>query len=151
MYNCVIVFGIALNTILTISFVIPCGPGTFLSLNPSSTCLTSFCVNFLSSAVSIGCFVCRLANFCWSVCVCIYMYYVCICMYFCNYVLCIYICMYVCVRMYECMCVCLYVCIYRAFHDLWTLLQEAISQVFVIKKVHINIGPILDGYGFMTA
>jgi len=41
--------------------------------------------------------------------------------------------------------------IYRVFHDLWTLLQEVISQVFVIKKVHINMGPILDGYGVMTA
>jgi hypothetical protein len=37
--------------------------------------------------------------------------------------------------------------IYRVFHDLWTLLQEVISYVFVIKKVHINMCPILDGYG----
>ena len=37
------------------------------------------------------------------------------------------------------------------FHYLWTLLQEVISYVFVIKKAHINICPILDGYGFMTA
>jgi hypothetical protein len=29
--------------------------------------------------------------------------------------------------------------IYRVFHDLRTLLQEVISQVFVIKKVHINM------------
>jgi len=35
----------------------------------------------------------------------------------------------------------------RVFHDLWTLLQEVISQVFVIKKVHINMCPILDVYG----
>jgi len=41
--------------------------------------------------------------------------------------------------------------IYRMFHDLWTLPQEMISQVFVIKKVHINMCPILDGYGVMTA
>jgi len=33
------------------------------------------------------------------------------------------------------------------FHDLWTLLQEVIFRVFVIKKVHINMCPILDGYG----
>jgi len=39
--------------------------------------------------------------------------------------------------------------IYRVFHDLWTLLQEVISYVFVIKKVHINMCPILDGYGVM--
>jgi len=39
----------------------------------------------------------------------------------------------------------------RVFHDLWTLLQEVVSQVFVIKKVHINMCPILDGYGVMTA
>ena len=39
--------------------------------------------------------------------------------------------------------------IYRVFHDLWTLLQEVISKVFVIKKVHINMCPILDGYGVM--
>jgi len=40
--------------------------------------------------------------------------------------------------------------IYRVFHDLWTLLQEVISSGFVIKKVHINMCPILDGYGVMT-
>jgi len=39
--------------------------------------------------------------------------------------------------------------IYRMFHDLWTLLQEVIYYVFVIKKVHINMCPILDGYGVM--
>jgi len=39
--------------------------------------------------------------------------------------------------------------IYRVFHDLWTLLQEVIFQVFVIKKVHMNMCPILDGYGVM--
>jgi len=33
------------------------------------------------------------------------------------------------------------------FHDLWALLQEVISEDFVIKKVHINMCPILDGYG----
>ena len=60
-------------------------------------------------------------------------------------------------------CVCVYICIYiythththththRVFQDLWTLLQEVISQVFVIKKVHINMCLILDGYGVMTA
>jgi hypothetical protein len=30
-------------------------------------------------------------------------------------------------------------------------LQEVISSVFVIKKVHMNMCPILDGYGVMTA
>jgi len=35
------------------------------------------------------------------------------------------------------------------FHDLWTLLKEAISFVFVIKNVHINMRPILDGYGVL--
>jgi len=50
-----------------------------------------------------------------------------------------------------CVCVCVCVCIHRVFHDLWTLLQEVISYVFVIKKVHINMCPILDGYGVMTA
>ena len=39
---------------------------------------------------------------------------------------------------------------YRVFHDLRTLLQEVISCVFVIKKVHINMCPVLDGYGVMT-
>jgi len=41
-------------------------------------------------------------------------------------------------------------CVYRVFHDLWTLLQEVISYVFVIKKVHINMCPIfgrLRSYG----
>ena len=40
---------------------------------------------------------------------------------------------------------------YRAFHDLKALLREVTSEVFVIKKVHINMCPILDGYGVMTA
>jgi hypothetical protein len=34
---------------------------------------------------------------------------------------------------------------YRVIHDLWTLLQEVISYVFMIKKVHINMYLILDG------
>jgi len=29
-------------------------------------------------------------------------------------------------------------------------MQEVISYVFVIKKVQINLCPILDGYGVMT-
>jgi len=37
------------------------------------------------------------------------------------------------------------------FHDVWPLVQKVISQVFVIKKVHTNMCPILDGYGVMTA
>ena len=51
-------------------------------------------------------------------------------------------------------CICMYVLctyVYRVFHDLRTLLQEVISQVFVIKKVHTNTCPVLDGYGVMTA
>jgi len=40
---------------------------------------------------------------------------------------------------------------YRVFHDLCTLLQKVIYEVFVIRKVHIHICPILDGYGVMTA
>jgi len=39
--------------------------------------------------------------------------------------------------------------IYRLFHDLWTLLQDVISKVFMIKKVHKNMYLILDGYGVM--
>ena len=35
------------------------------------------------------------------------------------------------------------------FHDLRTLLQQVISYVLVIKKVHINMCPILDSYGVM--
>jgi hypothetical protein len=37
------------------------------------------------------------------------------------------------------------------FHDFRAELQEVISYVSVIKKVHIDIRPILDGYGVMTA
>jgi hypothetical protein len=48
-----------------------------------------------------------------------------------------------------CVCACIY--IYRVFHDLWTLLQEVIFYVFVIKKVYINMCPILYGYGVMTS
>ena len=40
----------------------------------------------------------------------------------------------VCVKIYRKCVKCMYVCIYRAFHDLWTLLQEVISYIFVIKK-----------------
>jgi len=39
--------------------------------------------------------------------------------------------------------------IYRVFHDLWTLLQEVISWVYVIKNVHINMCSNLYGYGVM--
>jgi hypothetical protein len=37
--------------------------------------------------------------------------------------------------------------IYRLIYDLCTLLQEMISYVFMIKKVNINMGPDLSGYG----
>jgi exonuclease I len=40
--------------------------------------------------------------------------------------------------------------IYRVFHDFRAQLQEAISQVPVIKKVHINMCPTLDSHGVMT-
>jgi hypothetical protein len=40
--------------------------------------------------------------------------------------------------------------IYRVFHDFMSQLQEVISYVFVIKKLYINMCPILDGYGVMT-
>jgi len=40
---------------------------------------------------------------------------------------------------------------YRVIHDLWTLLQEMISWVFVIKNVHKNMFAILDGYRVMAA
>jgi hypothetical protein len=41
--------------------------------------------------------------------------------------------------------------IYRVIPDLWTLMREMISYIFVIKIVHINICPILDCYGVMAA
>jgi len=44
---------------------------------------------------------------------------------------------------------CIFTYLYRVFHNLWTLLQEVISWVFVIKKVHVNMFPILDSYGVM--
>jgi len=34
---------------------------------------------------------------------------------------------------------------YRMYHDLWTLLQEMITN----KIVNIVMGPILNGYGVM--
>jgi hypothetical protein len=36
---------------------------------------------------------------------------------------------------------------YRVIHDFQALLQEQILWVFMIKKVNINMGPILGGYG----
>ena len=41
--------------------------------------------------------------------------------------------------------------IYRVIHDLWTLMREMISYIFVIKIVLTNIRPILDGYEGMAA
>ena len=41
--------------------------------------------------------------------------------------------------------------IYRVIHDLWTLLQEMIFSVFVIRKVHINKCRCLCGYGVKAA
>jgi hypothetical protein len=35
---------------------------------------------------------------------------------------------------------------YRVIHDLWTLLQEMIFWVFMIKKVNVSIGHILNSY-----
>jgi hypothetical protein len=43
-----------------------------------------------------------------------------------------------------------YIRIYTVFHDFRAELQEVISYVCVIKKVHMNICPILDGYGVMA-
>jgi len=58
-----------------------------------------------------------------------------------------------CSLLYKFVCICIYTHTHthRLFHDLWTLLQEVISYVFVTKKVHINMCPILDGYGVKTA
>jgi len=41
--------------------------------------------------------------------------------------------------------------LYRVINELRTLLQEMISLVFVNKKFHINVCPILDGHRITAA
>jgi len=42
-------------------------------------------------------------------------------------------------------------CIYRVIREESVILWEMIVCVILSKKVHMNMGPILDGYGVMTA
>jgi len=41
--------------------------------------------------------------------------------------------------------------IYRVIQEESAILREMIVCVILSKKVHMNMGPILDGYGVMTA
>jgi len=41
--------------------------------------------------------------------------------------------------------------LYRVIQEESAILWEMIVCVILSKKVHINMGPILDGYGVMTA
>ena len=41
--------------------------------------------------------------------------------------------------------------IYRVIQEESAILWEMIVCVILSKKVHMNMGPILDGYGVMTA
>ena len=41
--------------------------------------------------------------------------------------------------------------IYRVIQEESARLREMIVRVILSKKVHMNVGPILDGYGVMTA
>jgi hypothetical protein len=43
------------------------------------------------------------------------------------------------------------VCIYRVIQEESTILWEMIVCVILSKKFHMNVGPILNGYGVMTA
>jgi len=43
------------------------------------------------------------------------------------------------------------VCIYRVIQEESAILWEMIVCVILSKKVHMNMGPIFDGYGVMTA
>jgi len=53
------------------------------------------------------------------------------------------------VEWYSCFLGMKYRVLYRVSHDLWALLPEVVSYVLVIKKVHTNMCPVLDGYGVM--
>jgi len=43
------------------------------------------------------------------------------------------------------------VLLYRVIQEESAILWEIIVCVILCKKVHMNMGPILDGYGVMTA
>ena len=61
--------------------------------------------------------------------------------------ICMYVCMYAC--MHVCIYACMHVCIYRVIQEESAILWEMMVCVILSKKVHMNMGPILDGYGVM--
>ena len=52
--------------------------------------------------------------------------------------------------LWNCKCVYVYVCIYRVIQEKSAILWEMIVCVIVSKKVHMNMGPILNGYRDMV-
>ena len=101
-------------------------------------------------------------------CVCIY---VCVCVYCVFMYVCVYLSMFVCmcVCMYVCMCICMvcmcmcvymyiyihiyiytYIYIYRVIEEESAILWEMIVCVILSKKVHTNMGSILNGYRDMV-
>ena len=42
-------------------------------------------------------------------------------------------------------------CTYKVIQEESAILWEMIVCMILSKKVHMNMGPILDGYGVMTA
>jgi hypothetical protein len=63
------------------------------------------------------------------------------------------VCVCVCVCLCKSVCVCLNInkYIYRVIQEESAILWEMIVCVILRIKVHINMGPILNGYGVMTA
>ena len=47
---------------------------------------------------------------------------------------------------YICVCVYIYIYIYRMIQEESAILWEMIVYVILRKKVHMNMGPILNGY-----
>ena len=50
-----------------------------------------------------------------------------------------------------CVCVCVLLIIYRVIQEESAILWEMIVCVILSKKVNMNMGPILNDYGVMTA
>ena len=39
---------------------------------------------------------------------------------------------------------------YRVIHDVWTLLQQMISCIFMIGRLRISVGPVRGNYGLIV-
>jgi hypothetical protein len=121
----VVVLGMLLKTSVSMSLVIPSGPGDFFGIK-AFYCSSDFVLVEISVIDCIVQFLCQSSD----VFVVIYVvvgivFWNNVCMYVCMYVY-MYVCMYVCkcVCVYVCMCVCMYVCTYVST---FSILQDEID------------------------